>query len=268
MAMRDFDRMLSPLQQRSFATMKSSVSTPAHTLIRINPIDEQPLIADSLKSQVVERLKERIFTGSLRPGSALRELHLARSFQVSQATIREALLQLEQMGLAVRQANRGTTVVQLSPADVVDRLEIRSRLEPLACVRAAAHLDEADFEYLEQLAAEISRYDWTRDHNFYEISQFDFQFHRYIWRRSGSTVLCTTLEQVTLPLFAFIGLLRQVGAQEQRPGDSHRPLIEALRSRKTRAITQAVRRHFQASYDQFTRLKAEEFQALLNSQAS
>jgi DNA-binding GntR family transcriptional regulator len=248
--------------------MKSSVSNRVNAVIQSSPMHDRtkPLLTDSLKMQVVERLKERIFAGALKPGDALRELHLARDFQVSQATVREALLQLEQMGLAARQANRGTSVIRLSPADVRDRLDIRLRLEPVACIRAAAHLSEADYEYLERLAAEISRNAQTPDHNFYETGQFDFQFHRYIWQRSGSAVLAATLEQVTLPLFVFIGLLRQVGVEEQRRGDPHRPIIEALRGRDARQIRRVVRQHFEKSYDHFIRSKEDDLLVWLNSQ--
>jgi DNA-binding GntR family transcriptional regulator len=113
-------------------------------------------------------------TGRLQPGDPLRELHLAREFHVSQATIREALLELEQNGLAVRLANRGTTVTRLSPGEVRDRLEIRAQLEPLACIRAGTRLEEEDLQYLEQLAKQISRDHHTPHYSFYETSLLDY----------------------------------------------------------------------------------------------
>lgn len=233
--------------------MKTNLNGRVAALVQGSPLNAagRPALADSLKSQLAEILKEQIFAGALRPGDALREMHLAREFSVSQATVREALLQLEQLGLAVRLANRGTMVTKLTPQDVQDRLEIRAGLDELACVKASARMTGEDFAYLERLAKEISKDYKTPGYNFYETAQLDFQFHRYIWQRSGSPVLCTTLEQVSLPLFAFSGLLRQVGHQEQRTEAPHRPIIEALRSRKAKNIRQAVRAHFGHSYDHF-----------------
>jgi DNA-binding GntR family transcriptional regulator len=223
----------------------------------------KPALADSLKTQVIEILKEKIFAGALKPGDALREMHLAREYSISQATVREALLHLEQMGLAVRMANRGTVVTKLTPQDVRDRLEIRAELDPLASIKASAKMTADDFAYLERLAQEISQDYKTPNYNFYETSQIDFQFHRYIWQRSGSAILCATLEQVTLPLFAFIGLLRQVGVEERRRGDPHKPIIEALRDRKAKQITQVVRQHFEHSYNHFIESKSDDLQAVI-----
>ena len=247
--------------------MKASLNNRVANLIGSSPLHAagQPLLVDSLRSQVAEILKEKIFAGKLRPGDALREMHLAREFNVSQATIREALLQLEQRGLAVRAANRGTTITKLSPQDVRDRLEVRLLLEPQACIKASARLTERDFAYLERLAAEISRDYRTPNYNFYETSQIDFQFHRYIWQKSGSVILCSALEQTTLPLFAFIGLLREIGAEERRRGDPHKPIIDALRSRKARQITRVVRQHFEKSYNHFIESGAEDLRKLLGS---
>jgi hypothetical protein len=73
----------------------------------------KPVRSQSLSRQVYETLKEAIFNGRFQPDEALRELHLAKMFEVSQATIREALVQLEQTGLVVRHHNRKTTVAWL-----------------------------------------------------------------------------------------------------------------------------------------------------------
>ncbi len=245
--------------------MKANLNGRVAALVGDSPLNQagQPALADSLKSQLTEILKEKIFAGAVKPGDALREMHIAREFNVSQATVREALLQLEQLGLAVRMANRGTMVTRLTPQDVRDRLEIRSELDPVACIKASARMTEDDFAYLERLAKEISKDYKTPNYNFYETSQIDFQFHRYIWQRSGSAILCATLEQVTLPLFAFIGLLRQVGVEERRTGDPHKPIIEALRSRKAKQITQVVRAHFANSYNHFIESNSDDLQAVI-----
>ncbi len=39
-------------------------------------------------------------------------------------------------------------------------------------------------------------------------AQADLEFHRYVWQCSGNETLCSLLEQVTAPLFAFISVLR------------------------------------------------------------
>ena len=63
-----------------------------------------------------------------RPGDPLRELHLARELGVSQATVREGLVQLERLGLVVRTPNIGTHVTKLSRQEIEERVELRKLL--------------------------------------------------------------------------------------------------------------------------------------------
>jgi DNA-binding GntR family transcriptional regulator len=80
----------------------------------------QPVRIASVQSRVVGALREAILAGQFAPGEVLREAHLGKGLGVSQATVREALLKLEQAGLVVR-TNRETTVIQLSPRDIAER---------------------------------------------------------------------------------------------------------------------------------------------------
>src|ERR1700730_19084248 len=51
---------------------------------------------------VVKQLRQGVFEGRYPPGTALRELSLARDLSVSQATVREALDRLSHTGLGTR----------------------------------------------------------------------------------------------------------------------------------------------------------------------
>src|SRR3954471_16653208 len=57
-----------------------------------------PVKSGSLRSLVVDSIREAILAGKLPPGTPLRAFLLARDLGVSQATVREALLQLEHKG--------------------------------------------------------------------------------------------------------------------------------------------------------------------------
>ncbi len=160
-----------------------------------------PLRDASLSAQSFEVLKSAIFTGKLKPGEALRELGLARALKVSQVTIREALFQLEQMGLVVRVPNKGTRVKTLSPEEFAHRFALRVRLEEMAMLEAAKRMSDEDFKALEQLAEQAERD--ARRNDYHASAQSDLLFHQYIWAKSGNPILCRTLEQLTAPLFVF-----------------------------------------------------------------
>lgn len=71
---------------------------------------------EPLYSKVANRLEETIRSGELKPGNRLPpERQLLRDFDVSRATLRSALSELEQRGLISRHQGRGTFVQSTEP---------------------------------------------------------------------------------------------------------------------------------------------------------
>lgn len=201
-------------------------------------------------STTVLRVRQAIFEGQLAPGTPLRELTLARDFGVSQATVRDALQRLEHAGLVTRKPNVGATVTRLSPADVKERVALRALLETHAAVAAAARMQDSDFEELERRLRVFG--EAVSTNRYYEAAQADLDFHRYVWQCSGNQMLCRLLELVTVPLFAFISIMRSQGLQRLTAVvDSHDPLIAALRSGNPERIRGEFERGATKSYTQF-----------------
>jgi DNA-binding GntR family transcriptional regulator len=209
----------------------------------------------------VMRVRQAIFEGQLTPGTPLRELTLARNFAVSQATVRDALQRLEHAGLVTRKPNIGATVTRLSPSDVRERVGLRALLEKHSAELAAPRMKEADFVELERRLKVLG--EAVGSNSYYEAAQADLDFHRYVWQCSGNEMLCRLLELVTVPLFAFISIMRSHGLQRLTTVvESHEPLIAALRSGEPEQIRNAFERGATSSYSQFLdgeRLSAEAF---------
>lgn len=221
-----------------------------------------PVRTETLRQQIARILQEAIFAGQLKPGQLLRELALAKQLGVSQATIREALSHLEQLGLVSKTVHRGTTVTNLSAREVRERLTVRMVLEELAAVEAAVRMTYEDFQTLDELAGRIERS--IEEHLYFETSQADIAFHCYIWERSGNSILYRMLDQLTTPLFAFLGLLHKLTAQDQRATKPHSDIIRALRSRDAVVVKEAVRAHIRGSYEVFLASDAEDLVSLVN----
>jgi DNA-binding GntR family transcriptional regulator len=207
----------------------------------------EPLKSGALSTQVFERLRTAIFNGDLRPGDALRELHVARDLKVSQATVREALVQLEQFGLVVRTPNIGTHVTRLTPQDIRERVALRTLLEEQALIEAAPRMTSADFAALDERLAVLS--DAITRNAYFEQAQADLAFHRFIWLRTGNRTLYRTLDQLAVPLFAFVSMLR--GANRQTLKDvvhSHEGIVDALRHGNRRLMRQAIHQHFESGF--------------------
>ena len=81
-------------------------------------------------------LVARILDGTYPAGTQLKELSLAREFNVSQAPIREALRELEASGLVACERFRGTRVRGADLEEMRESYELRSMIERRAVTRA------------------------------------------------------------------------------------------------------------------------------------
>lgn len=220
----------------------------------------------SLMEQTLNSIRDAIFSGEFLPGEPLRELNLAGRLGVSQIVVREALVKLEHLGLVVRTANRGTIVTKLSTKELRGRLTVRIALEEIAFVEAASRITPQDIKELRRLDSEI-----VRAHSLeldFEATQSDLGFHRLVWECSDNEPLYNTLNQIAVPLFAFIFLLRKSKLVEiVDPRAPHEALTGALESGSARAIKKAIREHIGPSYKQFLESGIEDFQALVQKLA-
>ncbi len=201
--------------------------------------------------KVADRIRHSILSGELRPGDLVSEIHLARANSVSQTTVREALVKLEHAGLVRRIHNVGTFVTQMSPREIQERLRLRVMLEGLAGMEAARLFSPRQLTEIEQRMEAIAKAVARGD--FYDAAQADLEFHRAVWRCAGDNTLYAMLDQLTVPLFAFVSLERR-RMQESLSDDVvrvHKPIVQALRKRDPVAAQEAMRLHIETSYSEF-----------------
>ncbi|MCE2572047.1 pyruvate dehydrogenase complex transcriptional repressor PdhR [Motilimonas eburnea] len=130
---------------------------------------KQPKIADVIEAQ----LESMILEGSLNPGQKLPpERELAKQFDVSRPSLREAIQRLEARGLLTRRHGGGTFVgaelrqgltdplyelLNSTPESQYDLLEFRHALEGISAFYAALRGTEADFSQIRQAFADIEQ---------------------------------------------------------------------------------------------------------------
>jgi len=81
------------------------------------------------REQVVERLRNAIITGRLKPGDRLIERELCERMGVSRTSIREALRHLEADHLIKKDSPRGLVVARLARKEIAEIYEVRGMLE-------------------------------------------------------------------------------------------------------------------------------------------
>ena len=110
----------------------------------------------------LERLREAIILGELTPGTPLRLEDLARTLGTSISPIREAVRQLEALGLAEHVPHHGAKVMGLDVEELRELFSIRLALETMA-VRRAGELFEPEDET--RARAHLAAFDAARHAN-------------------------------------------------------------------------------------------------------
>ena len=165
----------------------------------------------AVTDEAIDRIKAMILAGELRPGERLpREADLAERLGLSRSSLREAVraLALIQV-LDVRQGD-GTYVTSLEPNllleamsfaidfhrddTVLQFLEVRRILEPAATAMAARNMPDEDVAELGRVLASLDH-----DPGVDALVANDLEFHRRIAVGSGNQVLCSLLENLSVP---------------------------------------------------------------------
>jgi len=102
-------------------------------------MSQSALKRSCMRDRIREVLVSRILDGTYPAGTQLKELYLAREFDVSQAPIREALRELEGSGLVTSERFRGTRVRGADFKEMRESYELRITLETRAVELAAPY---------------------------------------------------------------------------------------------------------------------------------
>ena len=199
-----------------------------------------PLLRYVLRSQVRDLLLERIVEGHYKPGARLVETQIARELGVSQAPVREALRDLESVGVVETTAFRGARVRNPSRSELLEAYPVRAALESLAAAEAAGRITEAQLEQLEDLINQMERS--AREGNAHRQAMANAQFHGLIVEAAQNSTL--------LRLWAFLEPWARTYLTAARSGVDlnelavrHRKILGPLRSRDAEGAAAAMREH-------------------------
>jgi DNA-binding GntR family transcriptional regulator len=139
-------------------------------------------------------LRGAILSGALRPGESLRIKDLAKAIGVSRMPIREALAQLEQIGLVEMLPRRSARVALLSRTDLKDVYDVRLMLEVPAVSAAAREFEEQDLltarGWFERLRLELA------EGNHAGVLEAHAAFHLALYRANSSRWLVRLISLV------------------------------------------------------------------------
>lgn len=192
-----------------------------------------------LREQIREVLLERILEGHYAPGERIIESQVAQEFEISHAPVREALRELEILKMVVSEPFRGARVRKVTPQELAEIYPVRAAIEEVAA-RAAAKTFGGDVAALEaELEAMLQA---AEDDDFHELLRHDVQFHRLIVEASRNETLVQVWQSLRIEARTLITYMKNVAAPHE-VAESHRPVLEALRTGDSRKSGTALRRH-------------------------
>ena len=200
--------------------------------------------SNKISAQIVEQIRKAIFEGNLKPGDKLpSEKELIETFQVSRATLREALRSLEVLGfLEIRKgASGGAFVVEMDMniareglinffhfknLSLRDLTEVRLVLEAYTAEKAAGSITAEDLDRLKKL---IDDSDYVRNQDTpREYRQMEIEFHRIIAGVNYNPILMLIIDFVENLLMDTKEILQPGEEFSQRVQAAHKRIYNAL----------------------------------------
>jgi len=222
---------------------------------------KQQLKPQKLSDIILAQLENMIIEGSLQPGEKLLpERELAKQFEVSRPSLREAVQKLEAKGLVTRKQGGGTFVsknIMKSFAEPLfnlmannnesqfDLLEFRHGIEGMASFYAAMRGTSADFEHIQAKHDQIGNCQLEDD--FRLEAQAVYEFYMAICSASHNAVILHTARSMSALLIDNIE--QNLTVLAKRPDifgkitDFRKNLLEAIISQQPKKAWGASHRH-------------------------
>ncbi|HEY4459040.1 MAG TPA: GntR family transcriptional regulator [Pseudonocardiaceae bacterium] len=142
---------------------------------------------DLLSDRIYDILRASILDGSREPGSRVVESEIARSMNVSQAPVREAVKRLAHDGLVISEPRRGSYVTEISQDEFAIARQLRAAVESVAARSAIASLTPADLADLRDIVARMRNAADASDSA--RFRSLDMRFHSRVLLIGGHAVL-------------------------------------------------------------------------------
>ncbi|SHE52026.1 transcriptional regulator, GntR family [Microbulbifer donghaiensis] len=204
--------------------------------------------SQSLAERLYVTLRGEIVEGQIGAGTKISEPELARRFNASRGSLREALMRLESLGLLERRVNVGARVVDLTERGLLDLYEVREALEGMACRLAAQHRSDEDLAELRQMLAHHEQQEELQAGQAYFQPEGDFDFHFRIVQASKNDLLIDTLcNRLYFRVRMYRYQLGMASPRAKRAFREHNHIIEAIEAGDGELAELLMRRHIRAS---------------------
>ena len=221
-----------------------------------------PIKTRRLYEEIVEQIKQLITDGRLKPGDRLlAERELAEQFQVSRASVREAIRTLEMLGVIDIRPGEGTFVRGTETDDIIrplamflaverssllDMFEMRRIFETATASLAAERATEEELDHIEAMLEKMRERLNVLDPE--KGEEFDAAFHYAVAEAAHNTLLNKLFKTVSEEFAKANSVARRQLYLDniqnaQKIIDQHSEILEAIRSRSPKKAGEAMLAH-------------------------
>lgn len=198
--------------------------------------ERAPAARKIARHRVRKSIEQMIVEGRFRPGEKLVQLQLSRQFGVSLGMVREALFELEGLGLVESFDNRGVRVRSLDAQAMHELSVLRELFDGLAARECCGKLQEKDAANLRQMAEQIYRLSQAGEYE--ERILLDRELHLRIAELSGNRLLMALARQHHL-----LGKIVGTTMDAKVTLDGHLAIIHAILANDADLAERTAREH-------------------------
>jgi DNA-binding GntR family transcriptional regulator len=198
-----------------------------------------PLPRASLSQQIRTVLLDRIMHGELKPGTRLIELKIAAEFSTSQAPVREALRELEAMGVIETLPNKGARVRTITDQELCELYDVRAQLESYAA-QLVTEKGLAIKSKLKDAVRAMKRA--AREEDSIAFANHNSSFHQTIVESAGNSVLLELWQTLNVQSRTMTNVSR-TRRNLAELADSHLLIVDAIASGIPSKAHSAARDH-------------------------
>ncbi len=217
-----------------------------------------PIKNTTISQKVIEQIRTMLYEDQLGKGDKLpSERQMAESLEISRSSVREALKELEIMGLIVAKPGEGnfikenfddilfhpfSTIFLIKESNPYEILELRKVIEKGSCAMAAEKITDEELENIRKILDEAKKYTDEK-----KLSELDVSFHYEIAKASKNFLLQSILNTISSIIETFITDVRKnilvEPIHKKNIENQHYKIYQALKLRDSVLSEKAMEAH-------------------------
>lgn len=181
-----------------------------------------------------------ILEGKHKPGKKLVQPLLAKQFGVAQGVVREALLELQAVGLVESIDNRGMFVSEMSLEKLLESYDVREVHEGLIARLCCQQITRAQIQRLRTMAEEI--YSLGEAGRLDEMAALDRRWHQKLLEISRNSMLQRLADN-----YRVLGKVVRANRDPQVVWNEHMAILEAIEQGDSDLAETRMRQHIRAA---------------------